>query len=117
MYGGTRSSYRVRDSDVDALARLLFGSKRKRRKVRVKELEDAALTVLMEGPEALPAIRQVLVDYAKPLFEGRARQAQLQTIVQAFLQRAADLAAMQKAEDEAIEDDDEDVMLAIVRDN
>lgn len=105
MYGGT-SAYRVKDSDVDGLMRLLFRSKRKKRKVRVKELEDAAMAVLMQGPEVLPAIRVALVDYATPLLEGRARQARLQTIVEAFLQRAAQIAA----EENEIEQDDEEVI-------
>ena len=104
MYSG--AAYHVRDSDVDDLVKLLFRSKKKKRRVRVKELEDAAMAVLMQGPEILPAIRVAMVDFATPLLEGRARQARLQTIVEAFLQRAAQIAA----EDSELEQDDEEVI-------
>lgn len=111
MYGGGGfGAYRVRDEDVDALMRVLYRTRKKRRKrvEKIKELEQAAMA-LLNTPDA-PEIRRVLVDFAGPLLAAKARQAELQTAVQALLQKAADEAARLHAELEA---DEEDVMMLL----
>lgn len=111
MYGGGGGgAYRVRDEDIERLMKVLFKTRKKRRKKveKVKELEDAAMA-LLNGPDT-PAIRRVIVDHATPLLRGRARQAELQTAVEALLARAARL---QDEYERELAEDEEDVLLLL----
>lgn len=112
MYGGFGGgAYRVSDEDVEALLRVLYRRKKRRKRVeRVRELEDAAMAILNAPEEARETVRRVLVDASAPMLAGKARQAELQTLVQAVLQKAADEAALIKAE---IDEDEDDVMLLL----
>lgn len=110
MYGGF-GAYRVRDEDVEALLRVLYRRKKRSKRVeRVKELEDAAMAILNAPEAARETVRRVIVDASAPMLAGKARQAELQTLVQAVLQKAADEAALLKAE---IDEDEDDVMLLL----
>lgn len=112
MYGGggfSGSAYRVKDEDVESLMKVLFKVRKKRKKksAKAKELEAAAVA-LLNAPD-IPAIRKIVVDSTGPLLRGRARQAELQTAVEALLTHAAQLRA--EYEHELAEDDEEVLLL------
>lgn len=111
IYGsGGFGAYRVRDEDVERLMGVLFKvrKKRKRKKAKARDFEEAAIA-LLNVPD-IPAIRQIIVDSATPLLRAQARQADLQSAVEALLARAAQLHEEYERE---LAEDEEDVLMLL----
>jgi 23S rRNA G2069 N7-methylase RlmK/C1962 C5-methylase RlmI len=108
MYG-SGGVYRPRDEDVADILKLLFRVRKKKakRREKVKEFEDAAMLLLNQPT---PEVRRIVVDYAGKMMGGQARQAELQTMVQAMLELAAQEAERARLE---LEEDDDDVLMLL----